>query len=561
MSSKNAKKVTTKKDNFIEDDGDKRIIIFVAVAILIVIGIVIALLSGCEKEEQVPNKPSENNNPQTDVVVPNDEEEKEEQTVEKEKTSIVKKTSTKTSSNNKKDEKEEEKEEEVVRYKVTYVYNIVYDENDGLIDYEMDSAKVDEGSKIPTTTWCPSGYTNCVYYTEFDKGVYSNEFDLNTKVYEDIVIYIKGEVINYTIEYKEENPKIPGTFIDADVSETQPKTYNANDGYVPLEDPQTLANGDIFKGWYLYYDNGEYYVYAPELNINITSFAKDGVITLYAASSKEVSIKYYNNAGENLDTITQRDSEFIILENSNHNYCDNSQLLGWSLYNDNTINYKKGETTYLTEDLELYAVCGTKVVKYNSDVDGDEISDTHEVEKGYDEENFELPTEEEITEELGFTPPTYYVPVQTPTESSKVVVDKDTNTEIILENEVPLYEVEQKAGKDYTPVVGDNVEEKEKVFDGWEIQDGDTTTQEEKVDEETYEPQDGDTLTATWKEQEEIEEETTEETEQTNSETSETLENTSEETSETTNENLENEVEQPSEEPIENTENLDNLSI
>lgn len=499
MSSKNAKNITTKKDDFIEDDGDKRIITFAVIAIVIVIGIVIALLVGCEDKQEKENKKPGNNNPQTDIVVPNKDED-ENDSKEEIKTSTITKTSIKTSSNDKEEEKEDE--EEIEKFKVTYVYNIVYDEVDGLLDYETDSTKVKKGEKVPTTTWCPLGYTNCEYYTNFEKGVFSNLFDKNTLVTEDITIYIKGEEVEYTIEYKEESLDNPGTFTDANISSTQPRTFKSSDVSTPLENPLSV-NGTIFKGWYLYYNDGKYYVPVNELTIDVISFAQENVITLYAVSALEVNINYHDPDGEKLHTQSVRDSEVeLISEEDDINFCDNSELLGWSKNMNNVIDYQKGQTIITVKDLDLYAVCGNKKIKYNSDENGDETPDTPVVEKGYDDTNFELPTEEEIIDELGFEVPTYYVPVTTPTETSKVVVDKDITEEIVFENEVLLEDVTNKAGTNYIPQIGDNVEEKEKIFDGWKKQDGNPDTTEETLDE-TYIPTDGDTLTATWKEQEE----------------------------------------------------------
>lgn len=57
----NTKKVIDVKDNFMEEDSDKRVIIFVAIAILVIVGTIIGLLVGCEKkEEDDPVKPNNN---------------------------------------------------------------------------------------------------------------------------------------------------------------------------------------------------------------------------------------------------------------------------------------------------------------------------------------------------------------------------------------------------------------------------------------------------------------------------------------------------------------------
>ena len=73
MTKVNAKKAPVKKtDDFVEDDGDKRLIVFVAVAVLVIIGTIIGLLVGCQKkEEQTTDEPKK------DTVVPVEKDEDE----------------------------------------------------------------------------------------------------------------------------------------------------------------------------------------------------------------------------------------------------------------------------------------------------------------------------------------------------------------------------------------------------------------------------------------------------------------------------------------------------
>ena len=89
----NTKKVIDVKDNFMEEDSDKRVIIFVAIAILVIVGTIIGLV-GCEKkEEDDPVKP---NNNKTTTPVKREDDKKDKDVEPTTKKVVVKKLSTKT---------------------------------------------------------------------------------------------------------------------------------------------------------------------------------------------------------------------------------------------------------------------------------------------------------------------------------------------------------------------------------------------------------------------------------------------------------------------------------
>ena len=138
-----------------------------------------------------------------------------------------------------------------------------------------------------------------------------------------------------------------------------------------------------------------------------------------------------------------------------------------------------GERVTLESDLYLYPVCGkAKIVYYNEDevvtigVKEEEVKD------------LELP--EEPVEDLGVKAPTYFVKSDVKSDNTKEIID-DSELEID-NNQIRLSDVIKNAGSSYEkPNVGDNVVEKEKVFDGWK--------QVEKT--ETIDPETGETLEVT----------------------------------------------------------------
>ena len=103
-----------------------------------------------------------------------------------------------------------------------------------------------------------------------------------------------------------------------------------------------------------------------------------------------------------------------------------------------------------------------------------------------EEEVKDLELPEEPVEDLGVKAPTYFVKSDVKSDNTKEIID-DSELEID-NNQIRLSDVIKNAGSSYEkPNVGDNVVEKEKVFDGWK--------QVEKT--ETIDPETGETLEVT----------------------------------------------------------------
>ena len=87
----------------------------------------------------------------------------------------------------------------------------------------------------------------------------------------------------------------------------------------------------------------------------------------------------------------------------------------------------------------------------------------------------------------------------------------------VIENQIKLSEAKKKAGSNTEILVGDNVEEKEKVFDGWVTKEENPEEPENPIItpvDENYKPTEDseNKLEAVWKEQEEKTEVLTDET-------------------------------------------------
>ena len=396
-------KVSEVEDFLDDEEDDKRLIVFIVIAILVIVATIIGLLVGCEKEEKEIEEPKK---PDDTIVGPQDEEDNKEEEEVVEKGVAVKSTKT----------------NETTKYNVTFYMN----------GYE-NVKTVKKGNKVSKYT--PEGYTNCKYYTDEEL---TNEYNFNKPVTGNNKIYMSCELIHYEIIYSEYS--------------NNPTDYTVEDGNITLSEP--LSYEGIFKGWYL--NNNK----VAKLTRDIISYAnKDHQIHLTANLVDHLNVYYYDYEGKEVsrDEVTKDTLDSYAVQSGNDAYCStNEKFLGWaSTIDSNNIT----SDLRLKEDLEdksLYAVCGLARVVYKS---GDE-----EVVVGYNKEEldeYELPT----PDELGMEVPTYFVPVDEETLNSKKVVADDKET--LEENEVKLSDVANKSANGYNPQVGDNVEEKEKVFKGW----------------------------------------------------------------------------------------------
>ena len=404
------KRPPAEEEKIIDEGDDKRVIVFISIAILVIIGTVIGLLVGCQKAEVKNND--------VEIVEPSDEtDDTGKDVVEESKvvTSVVK-TSTKT----------EEKES----FMVTFHYN------EGKNSFRK---KVESGSTV--SPYLPAGFEGCNYYV----GNSENKFNFNNRITSNTDIYMDCYVTEYEIVYNEET--------------TNPTTYTVLEGTIAL-DPLVVQEG-MFVGWY---SDQTFTNKVDSLSQSITSLAdSNNKIYLYARIVDSFNYTVYSDDGIAVDTGMVNGNTYTTPE-KNNSYCTSEEtLLGWTTSNgSSTINYDFGETTTLTNDINLYPVCGSAVVIYESEEEVKVV--------GYTEEElaaYEVPT----TEDLGLETPTYYVPVETPTDKTKQVIEDDRD--YVAENEVKLADAALKAAEGYTPQVGDNVLEYEKEFDGWTTEDTD----------------------------------------------------------------------------------------
>lgn len=444
-----SKKETPKKkenieieENFLDEEDDKRVIIFIAIALLVIIGTIIGLLVGCEKEIQEEEKPNNQ-----DVVIPVEEDKKE----ETEKSKKVRRISTVKNT------------KETSNYEITFYYNDLEDTY---------TKNIKEGNKV--SKYVPEGYTNCKYYTD---SKFTKEFDFNTKIKESKNIYLSCELVEYKITYS--------------MASSNPTTYTILDGNITLEDAET---NNIFVGWYT---DSSYSNKVTKLSKSIIKYAKNNEIKLYAKVVEHLNVNYYNAEGEfkNHDEVT-KDTMNSYTIRSGSGYCTNGgKFLGWTTSKGNSrIKYNESKIVSVTDDLSLYAVCGAAKVVYESENNVIE-------EVGYTEAElaaYELPT----PKDLGMETPTYYVKVTEKTSRSKTIVENEK--EDIADTEVKLEDVINKAAEGYNPIVGDDVEELEKVFDGWTTELPDPENEENMITvdvPEDFVPEEETHLKAKWVEQ------------------------------------------------------------
>ena len=150
-------------------------------------------------------------------------------------------------------------------------YYIGYVLNDGRWnDYSADTYYTVETAKnlsIPGADCIlRDGYTFEGWYKDAD---YKEEFTSLVGLFEDITLYAKWEVINYSIEYKLNDGTWAGTFIPIESYTIE----SAADLVLPTSEHLT-KQGFVFDGWY---DNAEYTEYAIDSLVGRT-----GDLTLYA---------------------------------------------------------------------------------------------------------------------------------------------------------------------------------------------------------------------------------------------------------------------------------------
>ena len=428
-------------DDFIDEDNDKKLIVVIAIAILVILATIIGLLVGCEKQEEEPEKPKKDDEIVVPVQVDDDEDEDEK---------VVVKVSTNKS--------QKDEEDEVVV--VIPSYDVMYYYGNGKTHHES----LKEGSTA--SKYVPTGYNSCSYYVDAD---FSEEYDFS-KVNKDTNIYMDCYLMEYTVVYEE------------GLVHNNETVFTVEDDFV-LGDPEVE---NIFIGWYL--DN-EFTNNVTSLNASLVKYADNSnTIYLYAKTVDNLSVALYNEEHELVsdEVVTKADVEgYTLPDASNLNVCVNSNFLGWTeTEGSKYVDYKNKSALELNKDYILYAVCGDATIVYTSNGETVSVGYTNEE---LAEEGFDLPA----PSDLGMGTPTYFVPVDEETLTSKKVVSDD---EVELgENEVYFSEVANNAINDYVPTVGDNVEVFEKEFLGWIEKTDETTTPEDEVvdGEDTVIPEEG----------------------------------------------------------------------
>ena len=471
----NTKKVIDVKDNFMEEeDNDKRVIIFVAIAILVIVGTIIGLLVGCEKkEEDDPVKPDNN---KTTTPVKREDDKKDEDVEPTTKKVVVKKLSTKTEDTTKTDTK-----------KLTVTFFMI----DEKYSY---MTEIENNSKVKAHE--VSGYENCKYYTDETS---NTEFDFTKNITKDTNIYMTCSLTTYTIKY--------------DRTSNNKTSYTIKDGNIELVDGYDADM--IFDGWYT---DTAYTNKVTSLSPSIIKYAdSENVINLYAKFVEHYTVSYYDEDNTLIESVDLAKGDLSNYTVSTDYSCPNdAKLLGYtSSLGSSVIKYANNEVTEITGNTNIYTKCGKATVIY--------VSEGETVTVGYNEEEME---KYEVPEpsDVGLEAPTYFVKVDEKTETSKEVIPDEALE--VLENQIKLSEAKKKAGSNTEISVGDNVEEKEKVFDGWVIEkeitdsegyplrdemgnlitdgDGNIPTHKVPVDENYKPTEDGENkLEAVWKEQEE----------------------------------------------------------
>lgn len=455
---KKGKEITKKEikveDNFLEEENDKRVIVFVAIAILVIVGTIIGLLVGCEKKEEDPVKPNDN---KTNPIKDNGNK-KDEDVEPTTKKVIVKKLSTKTDNTANTETK-----------KLTITFFMI-DERYSYITEIENNSKV-KAHKV-------SGYEDCKYYTS-ESG--EKEFDFTKNITEDTNIYMSCSLITYTIDY--------------DTNSNNPTSYTVKDGTIALSD--AYSDSMIFDGWYA---DTNYTSKVISLNPSIIKYANgENVIKLHAKFVNHYTVNYYDedNSLINSTELTKNElSNYTV--GTNYSCPNDAKLLGYtSSLGSGVIKYANNESIEVTGDLNVYTKCGAATVVYASE--GETVT------VGYNEDeikNYNLPEPSDI----GLETPTYFVKVDTKTETSKEVISDEALEK--LENQIKLSDAKKKAGSNTEISVGDNVEEKEKVFDGWVTKEENPEDPENPITtpvDENYKPSEDseNKLEAVWKEQEE----------------------------------------------------------
>lgn len=229
---------------------------------------------------------------------------------------------------------------------------------------------VNEGDKAsePDTIITDPGYRLVGWFSDAACTA-GNEYNFDLPLEDDLVLYAKWEVVDYTISYE----------MDGGINAAgNPTTYNINSDDIVLAAPN--KEGASFDGWFYNYENGEFSNRATQISKG-SSF---GDKTLYA---KWTPIKYtihYLSGSTIAKTIPSVEKEHGVniqlkgaVEEFAHKGCVQD---GWSTEDLGDKVYDVGATYDGNADLMLYPHwnCNTYTITYNMfDVEGAENYSTN----------------------------------------------------------------------------------------------------------------------------------------------------------------------------------------
>lgn len=361
------------------ENEDRRLIVFIAIAILVIVGTVIGLLVGCEKKEN--NKP-EPNKPNTDVVVPEkpDEKGKDDGVRPRE---IVRKV--RSVYHAKKKNSSGSGKKTVTTYNVTFY-----------LGEDSETEEVEKGK--PSTTYVPTGYSECTYYKDPE---FTEEYDITGNITENVNVYMQCTAIEYSVVYESSDEKVS-------ITSTNPTTYMVTEGEVALTDPTLTVNTTdqttdetvedvFFGGWYT--DTG--------LTNKVTSLNKEVLKTVGDDNVIHIYAKITNEEPVEEEVVDEPTTEVLDAEPM--------QMAKEGATEEETLEAETEEfETEVEEGETLEAIETTPVV--------------------------ETPVEEELTEEVETTEPTEEVETIEPTEE---VVVEEPEEEIVEVPETEVTEVEE----------------------------------------------------------------------------------------------------------------------
>lgn len=370
-----------------------------------------------------------------------------------------------TDDDNKKEEKKDTEEDnkkvsKVVKTttKIKEKYKIVFVNANG----DKYSLKITEGKKLKK--YVPSGYENCDYY--YDKNL-TKEVNFKEKPTSDTTIYLACELKKYIVNYYTED----GVEIKSEtLIGTDTENYKVLDG-------STLSN-----------DENEFFGWATSSGSKTITYKANQLIDI------KNDLSLYAVLGST--TIVYKNE--IVGKTEENNDIENKEQIELE---ENTEKSNQNEVKNVDEVLT-----GDEIVIEESDlVEETKEEVVNEVEIAYTSEEIENYTLPETPSEVGLDTPTYFVPSEEETETSKKIVSDEV--EELQEKEIKLGDVEGNTPEWYVPKVDDNVEEKEYEFTGWTTKEENESTGEveNKPVDENYKPEKGKTneIDANWDLQEE----------------------------------------------------------